>query len=224
MTVSEINLILRPVVELINNLLGPTATEIGEIGGDFARFWRLKNLARLAPKVRRCMEELGVDEERFLEPSVGLPMLEAASYQDDSYLQDRWANLIAGTLANAGGETDFNLAPTYVAILRQLSRPDCELLEFLAENGVAGVNEDGSYEPNGFDLGELEERFDRRITHISVEKLVTLGVLQRVMKKPLTTGPTPSGFAEDIVPTIIGLNFYVAASGKLPGWFPTDRE
>ena len=224
MTVSEINLVLRPVVELIDNLLGPTAKEIGEIGGDFARLWRLRNLARLAPKVRRCMEELGVDDRRYLSPAVGLPMLEAASYHDDSYLQDRWAYLIANTVATAGDETEFDLAPTFVEIMRQLSRPDCELLEFVAENGVEGINEDGSYRAKNIDVAELPERFDKRITHMSVEKLVTLGVVQRVTRMPITGGRTLSGFAEDIVPTIIGLNFYVAAAGKMPGWFPSDRR
>ena len=137
---NEIGPILRPAVELINNLLGPGAKEIGEIGGDFAHYWRMKNLAHLAPKVRGCFEKLGLDEKSFLRPAVGLPMLEAASYQDDSYLQDRWANLIAGTAANAGDETDFDLASTYVEIMRQLSRTDCEILEFVAENGL---NESG---------------------------------------------------------------------------------
>ncbi|WP_423929306.1 Abi-alpha family protein [Candidatus Palauibacter sp.] len=220
---NEIGPILRPAVELINNLLGPSAREIGEIGGDFAHYWRMKNLDRIAPKVRRCYEKLGLDEKSFLRPAVGLPMLEAASYQDDSYLQDRWANLLAGTAANAGDETDFDLGSTYVEIMRQLSRTDCEILDFVAENGIEGINEDGSYAPKGFDPEELKERFDKRVAHISVEKLVTLGVLQRAMKMPITPGPTASGFAEVIVPTIIGLNFYVTASGKMPGWVPGDR-
>ena len=74
-----------------------------------------------------------------------------------------------------------------------------------------------------FDLDELEERFDKRIAHISVEKLVTLGVLQRAPKLPLTPGPSSSGLVEVIMPTIIGLNFYATASGKMPGWVPDDR-
>lgn len=219
---SENDLIRRAAGKLFNNLLGPGTKEIGEMVGDIARSWRLKNLARLEPKVRDSLKKLGLDKRRVLPLAVGLPMIEAASYQDDSYLQDRWANLIAGTVARAGDEdeTDFDLAPTYVEIMRQLSRPDCEILDFVAENGIEGINEDGSYAPKGFDLAELQERFDKRITHISVEKLVTLGVLQRAPKIPMTTGPTSSGFAEVILPTIIGLNFYATASGKMPGWVP----
>ncbi|WP_419935742.1 Abi-alpha family protein [Candidatus Palauibacter sp.] len=223
------NPILGPVLELLNNLSGPgtdlvrpSTKEIGETLGHHAHLWRMKNLVRLEPKVRRCYEKLGLDEKSFLRPAVGLPMLEAASYEDDSYLQDRWANLIAGTAANAGDETDFDLSSTYVEIMRQLSRPDCEILEFVAENGIEGINEDGSYATKGFDLQELEERFDKRIAHISVEKLVTLGVLQRAPKLPLTPAPTASGLAEAITPTIIGVNFYATASGKMPGWVPGD--
>ena len=63
----------------------------------------------------------------------GLPLIEKASYQDDSFLQERWANLIANSL-RPGGEVvnDFSLSITYVEILHQLSRLEVEYLQYLA--------------------------------------------------------------------------------------------
>ena len=64
-------------------------------------------------------------------------MLEKASYQDDSFIQDRWANLIASSLLAAElVEDDFSLDVTYVEILGQLSRLDCEILEYVSEEGI----------------------------------------------------------------------------------------
>ena len=47
-------------------------------------------------------------------------MLERASYQDDSFLQKKWANLMAASLHSGRAGDDFNLEMTYVEILSQM--------------------------------------------------------------------------------------------------------
>jgi hypothetical protein len=54
-----------------------------------------------------------------------LPLLQYASLENDEYLQERWAAL----LANAGRCEDSELLPSFVEILRQLSPLEAHLLD-----------------------------------------------------------------------------------------------
>ena len=206
---------LRTVgASLLHKLLGPGSEHVGEIIGDFAASWRLRNLAKLNAKLGRI---LPATPAMYLSPRVALPLLEKASYEDDDYLQEKWAHLIAGALAE-DPDGDFSLEVTYIEIMNQMTRLDCRVLEYVSEQGVEGVQEeDGSYAHRELSISELAESFGR-MTHIVVEKLVSLGVVQRVLSRPLRAGSTASGFEESIAPTVLGLNFYAASAGKMPGW------
>lgn len=152
-----------------------------------------------------------------------MPLLEKASYEDDDYLQERWANLIAGALT-ADSDSDFSLDMTYIEIMNQMTRLDCRVLEYVSEQGVEGVREeDRSYALRELSMGRLGESFGS-MTHIVVEKLVSLGVVQRMLSRPLRAGATPSGFEEAIAPTVMGLNFYAASAGKVPSWMSNKIE
>ena len=96
-------------------------------------------LLSISRKFDRICLEKGINpaERRCLSLAVGLPLLEKASYHDDDFLQERWAHLIASSLRSEDrSESGFSLDITYVEILNQLSQLDCEVLEFIVENGV----------------------------------------------------------------------------------------
>ena len=95
---------------------------------------------RLNECLERVIKERNLVEEdlKKLSLSVGFPLLEKASYQDDEFLQEKWANLLASAMEKRENEdTDFSLDTTYIEILHQFSRLDCEVLEYIVENGVS---------------------------------------------------------------------------------------
>ena len=201
-------------------LFGPMAGEIGQTIGDRARLWRVKNLLSIQQKLERICQQKGLDPRagRHLALSAGLPLLEKASCQDDEYLQERWAHLIARSMHidNHSG-TDFSLDITYIEILNQFSRLDCEVLEFIVENGIKSRDKDtGIMQVSGLDPDKVIAAYPNTVPHISLEKLESLGCVSRRPKTPLIVGNT--GIMEYIAPTVIGINLYVSASGKMPSW------
>ena len=211
---------LESLCGFMKQLFGPSVEQVGEIGGDWARYWRLRNLLAIKTRVDRIVEAEGIGsgDLRHLSLSVGLPMLEKASYQDDSFLQEKWANLIVGSLRPGDPEEDFSLEITYVEILGQFSRLDCEVLEYVCEEGVMPTDQ-GRFKYRELNPDDVMSKFHGRLTHISLEKLNTLGVVRRQLKVPLQSGTGPSGLAEVIVPTSMGINLIIAASGEVPRWF-----
>ena len=216
---------MAAVVEFTRRLLGPGIDQLGLMVGDWARLWRVKNLLSIKEIFDRICREKGIgpaDGSR-LKLAVGLPLLEKASYQDDSFLQERWAHLIASSLRSDDRvKSEFSLDITYVEILNQLSQLDCKVLEFIIENGVEDIADSGiTLKP--LEPSAIADAHPNSLAHISLEKLVSLGCVNSNPKVPLKTGGT-WGLDEVIRPTLIGINLYSAASGKAPSWWGKKNE
>ena len=178
----------KSIKEFALKIFGPGAEQVGMIVGDWARLWRVKNLLSINGKWERICREKGIDpaDGRHLSFAVGLPLLEKASYHDDDFLQEKWAHLIASSLrSDVRATSDFSLEITYIEILNQLSRLDCEVLEFIVENGVEGRDENGitikSLEPDAIESAHPNSS----AVHLSLEKLGLLGCASRDPKIPL---------------------------------------
>ena len=206
-------------------VVGPVLNQIGLTIGDQFKYYRMKNLIRLNRHLEEVIKERNLDKSdlKNVSLSVGFPLLEKASYQDDDALQRNWANLLASAMnKDRNGDDGFNLSITYIEILHQFSRLDCEVLEYIAENGVFGRDrEEGSLMTVALDPKEIRKAFPDRLAHISLEKIVNLGCAYRVLRTPLSTtgGDGYGALQQDIIVTLIGLNLYVAASGKKPKWY-----
>lgn len=215
--------ILAAVREFSLKLLGPAAEQFGLMAGDWARVWRLKNLLSISGKVDRICQEEGINlaDGHHLAMAVGLPLLEKASYQDNDFLQERWAHLIASSLrAEDRAERGFSLDITYVEILNQLSQLDCEVLKYIVENGVEKQDSTGiTLKP--LELDEIQNAHPNSLAHISLEKLISLGCASSDPRIPLKTGGL-RGLLEVITPTSIGINLYISASGKTPQWLKSE--
>ena len=144
-------------------------------------------------------------------------MLEKASYQDDDVLQEMWANLIATAVDGGkdGPDDGFSLDVTFVEILHQLSRADCEVLKYVVNNGVSGAVGDGTIKMETVPMKEIWAL--HTLAFVSVEKLVSLGCLSTLLGA--TSGERegiPLDSPYGIMPTLLGLRLYVAASGVTP--------
>ena len=230
--------VTKQVTKFVMTLLGPAATQLGELLGDTARSWRLKNLLSISDKVDAICREKGFNPEsgQKMALSIGLPLIAKASYQDDDFLQDKWANLLVasmeGNMSGFDPEGAFSFDATCIEALGQFSRLDCYVLEYIVENGIAHqeVPSDGrtsSMLSNPIPENTIEQALSEyKLVHLSIDKLVHIGCADRVLRLPLS--PKKEGesglhrLAEGIAPTMIGINLYVASSGKTPKW--AERE
>lgn len=115
--------LFQPFQDLLQQLLGPAATEVGGSLGDSLKVWRLKRQIHLLEKVKEMTEGRDL---KPIAPRLFFPILEAASIEADDAMQSRWAAL----LANEAVSTD-SVHPSYVEILKQMSPADARLLDKL---------------------------------------------------------------------------------------------
>jgi hypothetical protein len=128
LAISEsIKQLFQPFQELLQQLLGPAATEVGGSFGDSLKVWRLKRQVQLLGKVKSMTEGKDINS---VAPRLFFPILEAASIEADDVMQERWAALLANEAVN----TD-SVHPSFVEILKQMSPSDARLLDKLYDWG-----------------------------------------------------------------------------------------
>ena len=106
---------LEAVGGLLKRIAGPLADEVGESLAIIARPYRIKLSLQMFQKTQRMLEEAGITPQA-VPPRLFLPMVEAASIEDDEDLYTRWAAL----LANAATSQD-SVHPSYIETLKQLT-------------------------------------------------------------------------------------------------------
>ena len=225
--------VTKQVAKFGKTVFGPAATQLGELIGDTARSWRLQNLLSISDKFDAICRKKGFNPEsgRKIALSIGLPLIAKASYQDDDFLQDKWANLLVASMeenmSRSDPESAFSFYATYIEALGQFSRLDCYVLEYIADNGIAHreVLSDGSTSmvSNPIPENTIEQALSEyKLVHLSIDKLVHIGCADRVLRLPLSPKKEGEGglhrLAEDIAPTTMGINLYAVSSGKTPKW------
>jgi hypothetical protein len=116
---------LAPFQDLIRQLLGPTATEVGLAWGDSTRLWRVKRLVLFLEDFHQFVTKRGLKLKPVAVKTL-FPLLEGATLEDDDDLHQRWVAL----LVNAA-RTDYQSAiPAYFTdILRQLTCAEAHFLD-----------------------------------------------------------------------------------------------
>ena len=117
---------------------------------------------------------------------------------------------------------------TYVETLHQFSQLDCEVLEFVVENGIERRNEGGSLTTSPIMAKEIIKAFpNAEFVHISLEQLLSLGCILCSLKTPLKIADKDEhnfrALATDLTPTLMGINLYMSASGKAPDWLDSNE-
>jgi hypothetical protein len=185
---------LRSFHDLVSKLAGPAVEEMGMAWQDHVRVWRFSRALRLAKNVQKLLEDNN-QPVRPVQLKVLLPALEHASIEDDDYLQDHWATLLANA---ADPKHQDNMLSVFVEILKQLSGNDARLLDhiyrdFYGDSQDAPSNEIGNkekleeifeavYVTTGRDLpvpdtghnGDVSAEFS-----VSLENLLRLGLVSR---------------------------------------------
>ena len=113
---------------ILKQLLGPVAEEAGQIIAMPLREMRLVKTAKMLQRVEEKIQvEIGKGAERVTVPARGVvPLIEAASLEDDKDLSDLYVDLLSNA-ALGNGTQDIS---SFAAILKQLGPADAALLQF----------------------------------------------------------------------------------------------
>ncbi|MEE8584479.1 MAG: Abi-alpha family protein [Acidobacteriota bacterium] len=118
---------IKVASDLAGKFLGPAAEECGLYLQDRLRVWRRGNVQKV---LELAHEKLGSQEAKPVEPKILFKVLEEASLEDDGYMREKWASLLASAA------TGRKVLPSFVSILSQLSPDEARLLEHIYRRQV----------------------------------------------------------------------------------------
>jgi Abortive infection alpha len=116
--------------EFLGKAFGPAVDAVGGLLGDQMRYWRAKNLDRLAEKWRRHLEARGVDPAtvRSLPFGEAYRVIEAVSVEEDDEVQDLWARLLASAMDPA---RQSGIKKVYIDLLRSFGPAEAAFIDLL---------------------------------------------------------------------------------------------
>jgi hypothetical protein len=132
--VQEVAKVVKQVGGFLDTVFGPSAKQFGELMGHRVNFWKTMCLADLAEKTVVLMNTRGLDPKlvRHLGFPEVIPLIEAASYEDNDEVQDLWAKLLASAL---DPETGVKIENVFVSLLKEIGPAEARLLQIIREHG-----------------------------------------------------------------------------------------
>jgi abortive infection alpha-like protein len=174
---------LAPVTDIMRDLLGPSATEIGLAWSDSFRVWRLKRVVRLLADVKLAASSANL-KLNPVAPRLLFPILEAASLEDSDDLHTRWVAL----LTNAA-RIDFegDMLPSFPSILKELTSEEAKFIDALYDGSIDFKKREleeilkhyPNWKGNVRDNGMTEEQLLSYIHPATLDNLLRLMLLTR---------------------------------------------
>ncbi|MGI4872068.1 MAG: Abi-alpha family protein [Janthinobacterium lividum] len=157
------------VKPFLAKILGPAADEVGEIGRDYIKGFRAKNIEDRLTGADKLLGEAGI-EPQPVPPKVLVPLLEAASLEDNPLLSEQWECLLANA-ANpyARAKIDGNL----VDILKQINYNQAIMLTVISAMLGKGDASRSYQQMVGFTLSAELVRDNLRIIHEAKPDIVS---------------------------------------------------
>jgi len=127
--------LLAKVGEFVGNVIGPSVSEFAGMAGDWAAYIRMKNLCMIYDKVQDLQSARSTLGKHTPIPTrLAIPLLQAASNEDNEELQEMWASLIVSA---TDPENKFKLQKVHIGILAQAEPLDAMLLKRMFINSVS---------------------------------------------------------------------------------------
>ena len=159
------------------------AAPTGEVVGmlhDHLKVVRFERQVRLLDRAAEFMAERGkAGPDRKIPLNVALPLLEAATLEEDNDLQDLWVRLLVN---GTDGDRPDEIERSFVSILRDMSRLDAEILQKIgdADNGTGvwtGELPELAISYRRGSEGPAENQEPSDDVNISLSNLTRLGVI-----------------------------------------------
>jgi hypothetical protein len=112
----------EPINQFLKALLGPSFTELGLLLGDQIKLVRFSRGIKILKKAQKKLVSANINP-RNIDLKFLVPFLEKSTLEQDEYLVDKWAGLLASAASNK------KLSYNYINILSELNPVEVKLLE-----------------------------------------------------------------------------------------------
>jgi len=127
----------EPVVDLIKRVAGPAADEIGLTIQDSVRVYRAGRALKLFEKFTGNCHARGINPKR-VPLKLLLPIIDAASVEEDEDLHSLWANLLTNVADPGAAPRPYR---AFVEVLKQLSSEEARLFNALFDQIESSIKE-----------------------------------------------------------------------------------
>ncbi|MGD0488767.1 MAG: Abi-alpha family protein [Syntrophorhabdales bacterium] len=171
--------ITEGVGRFVSKILGDACAEFGNSLHDWAKYFRYKNLLRIQDRVDQIHRKRELEGRTIpLKPSIGIPLIQAASIVEDESLQEMWACLIANSTDPCFEE---RIKRSFVDILSSLDPIDAHILDWFSHQGWSNALREISIESISKSLN-----MEKADVGISLSNLNRLGLID--LSVPTTPG------------------------------------
>ena len=118
---------LSGVSGFFDRVFGGLVVDSVGLVADRVRLYRYERAIELSHAVERRLRLKGIFETRPVPLKVALPLIEAATLEDDDDLRERWANLLESAMNPDARKVE----RSFVTILSELSSEDASFFEFI---------------------------------------------------------------------------------------------
>lgn len=116
-----------------SEILGDAFKEIGVSLHDWTKYYRYKNLLKIYDKIQFIQNDRKIKGKISPLPmSLAIPMIEAASIEEDENLQEKWAMLIANA---SDPDHKTKIKKVFITTLSSLDSTDAVILDWFSTQG-----------------------------------------------------------------------------------------
>lgn len=161
--------------KFLDRVFGELLTDAVGIIGDRVKLYRLEKSYLLAENTQKKLEQQGVKLTIPVNPKVALPLIEAATIEDEESIQDKWENMLVNAMnPNYVGK----IKRSFVSILEDMEPIDVLVLDVLAKESKASKST--SFEQLLFEKAKISNllKVSSIQCDVSLRNLIRLGCLK----------------------------------------------
>lgn len=189
------------VKDFLNRVIGPSADEFGLMMSDNLKMRRFKNQLKNLNRAQEICAEQNISTKQISLKAL-FPYLEGVSLEEDSHLQEMWANLFVNYVDS---EKNLTLA-VYPEVLKQLSTNEAKILQYSLKNGPGSL-----YRFYDFNTGPYDGPMP--YTDEEIVNLMRLSLLEDEVEYKLPK-PDKYGFGKDDIVVKKRLRYKITEFGK----------
>jgi len=159
---------------------------LGEVFGDLVKdsvglvsdrlkFFRIERFFSFKEKTEKKLKEKGIKVTIPIPPKLALPLIEAATVENDDSLQQRWSNMLSNAI-----DPSFkgSITRNFVSILEQMNPSDVIILDTLCKEWISLPDE--NKDTALFDRSKISTNLhiDKKECEISLRNLIRLGCIK----------------------------------------------
>lgn len=184
--------------DFLQVIIDPKIEEVGLLIDDI-REWRSKNQIQVLNKAQLLLSQKSVLPQKI---SVKLlaQILENVSWEEDVKVQDRWAALLANTVAH-GGDFETTL---YSSILKEMSSDDAKIFEMFCLKAIQMTGGNPQKRKGTYMIPTSALYNERANADVSVDNLIRLRLI-----KEIGAGNVKVQY---VMLTDLGFNFFTVVS------------